>query len=70
MHCLSNHNIDQRSGDLECCSSIPGSFVLPIAMMGHSKNIVVALLAMLFLLPMLTFSVAEFGGLPGAEEGS
>jgi hypothetical protein len=48
-------------------------------MTGHSKNIVVALLAMLFLpllLPLingisslLTVAVAMFGGLPGAEEG-
>jgi hypothetical protein len=57
MRCHSNHNIDQRSGDLESCSSAPGSLVLPIAMTGHSKNIVVALLAMLFL-PLMLPSMA------------
>jgi hypothetical protein len=79
MHCHSNLNIDQRSGDLESCSRTPGSFVLPIAMTGHSKNIVVPLLVMPFLPLMLpsingissplTVAVAMFGGLPGAEEG-
>jgi hypothetical protein len=58
VHCHSNHNIDKRSGHLENCSSAPGSFVLPIAMMRHNKNIVVALLAMLFR-PMMLLSMAS-----------